>query len=175
MRCLYCNSEESKVIDSRSIDEPNSIRRRRECLGCGRRFTTYESIENIPILVIKRNGERQTFRPEKIKEGIVKACEKRPISMHQIEQMVSRIERDIQNSLVNEISTQEIGEKVMHELKEVDQVAYIRFASVYKKFEDLTTFYDFLDKLKELKKIDKDDVFDVAEMGLGTKKEEDKE
>ncbi|MBQ7466510.1 MAG: transcriptional repressor NrdR [Clostridia bacterium] len=144
MKCIYCGNEESKVIDSRSAEETNSIRRRRECLGCGRRFTTYETIETTPILVIKNNGERELFNPAKVKNGIIKSCEKRPVSMHQIDQLVAEIEKKVQNSLDEEISSKKIGEYVMEGLKTLDEVAYVRFASVYKKFSDISTFFEFI-------------------------------
>lgn len=142
MKCIFCGNEESKVIDSRSTE--NSIRRRRECLGCGRRFTTYETIESTPVLVIKSNGERETFNPQKIKVGVIKACEKRPVSMEQIEALVSDIEKKVYNIGEGEISSKTIGEYVMEGLKNLDDVAYVRFASVYKKFQDIDTFYDFI-------------------------------
>ena len=144
MKCLYCGCEESKVIDSRSADENNSIRRRRECLGCGRRFTTYETIETVPLLVVKSNGERQAFDAGKIRAGIIKACEKRPVSISQIDAVVDRIEKQISGSLDREIGSKRIGELVMQELKVLDEVAYVRFASVYKKFKDVSTFMEFI-------------------------------
>ena len=144
MKCLYCGCEESKVIDSRSADENNSIRRRRECLGCGRRFTTYETIETVPILVVKSSGERQAFDVGKIRAGIIKACEKRPVSISQIDAVVDRIEKQISGSLDREIESKKIGELVMQELKVLDEVAYVRFASVYKKFKDVSTFMEFI-------------------------------
>lgn len=147
MKCLFCGCEESKVLDSRSVDETNAIRRRRECLGCGKRFTTYEMVETAPILVVKKNGDRQAFRVDKIKSGIIKACEKRPVSINQIDEVVERIEKRVQNSLEREIQSTKIGEYVMQELKELDPVAYVRFASVYKQFEDISTFYEFVEKL----------------------------
>ncbi len=147
MKCLFCGCEESKVLDSRSVDETNAIRRRRECLGCGKRFTTYEMVETSPILVVKKNGDRQAFRVDKIKSGIIKACEKRPVSINQIDEVVARIEKRVQNSLEREIQSTKIGEYVMQELKELDPVAYVRFASVYKQFEDISTFYEFVEKL----------------------------
>ena len=144
MKCIYCGNEESKVIDSRSADETNSIRRRRECLGCGKRFTTYETVETTPILLIKSNGDREAFNPSKIKSGIIKSCEKRPVSMHDIDNLVSEIEKKVYNSLDEEISSKKIGEYVMEGLRELDEVAYVRFASVYKKFQDISTFFDFI-------------------------------
>ena len=133
MKCIYCGYSESKVLDSRPTDEGNSIRRRRECLNCGKRFTTYEMIEMSPILVVKNDGTRQQFDASKIKRGIIKSCEKRPVAMHDIDNLVTVIEKQISNSLVQEISSQKIGEMVMKQLKELDQIAYIRFASVYRQ------------------------------------------
>ncbi|MGN1259214.1 MAG: transcriptional regulator NrdR [Christensenellales bacterium] len=147
MRCIYCGCENSKVIDSRALDETNSIRRRRECENCGKRFTTYESVETTPVLVVKRNGERQPFYIAKVKNGIIKACEKRPVSIVQIDEMVSNIEKKVQGRIEKEINSSEIGELVMNELEKVDKVAYVRFASVYKQFEDLAKFKEFIQKL----------------------------
>lgn len=147
MRCIYCGHEDSKVIDSRSTDELNSIRRRRECLKCGKRFTTYETVENTPMLVIKSDKSRQQFDPQKIKRGIIKACEKRPVTMTQIDEVVADIEKQVYNSLDQEISTKAIGEMVMDKLKALDEVAYVRFASVYRKFKDITTFITFLNEI----------------------------
>ena len=139
MQCPYCNYNESKVIDSRHTD-PKSIRRRRECESCKKRFTTYEKIEINPIMVIKKDNSRETFEGEKIKYGILKACEKRPVSMEQIEDIVSYIENKINRYYVSEIETEEIGEMVMDKLKDIDEVAYVRFASVYRQFKDINTF-----------------------------------
>ncbi len=147
MRCIFCGFEDSKVIDSRSTDELNSIRRRRECLKCGKRFTTYETVESTPILVIKNDGSRQPFDPQKIKRGIIKACEKRPITMSQIDEAVLDIEKQVTNSLDQEIGSQKIGELVMDKLKSMDEIAYVRFAAVYRKFKDITTFIDFLNSV----------------------------
>ncbi len=147
MRCIYCGSEESKVLDSRSTDETNSIRRRRECLNCGRRYTTYETVETTPILVIKNDGSRQPFDPSKIKSGLIKACEKRPVSMSQIENVVTNIEKNVQNQLLQEIKSSELGEMVMDELKKLDEVAYVRFASVYRQFKDITSFKKLLEDM----------------------------
>lgn len=150
MKCGYCGFPESKVIDSRSTDEGTSIRRRRECLKCGRRFTTYEVVEQTPILVIKNDGVRQLFDSAKIKTGIIKACEKRPVPLEEIDKVVSDIEKEITNSLEQEITTRKIGEMVMLRLKELDQVAYIRFASVYRQFRDITTFVDFINEFERI-------------------------
>lgn len=144
MKCIYCGCEESKVLDSRSCDENNSIRRRRECLSCGKRFTTYETIETTHVLVIKSDNSRQEFNPEKLKRGIIRACEKRPVSMSQIDTMVNDIEKEIYNSLDQEIQSTKIGEMVMDKLKAIDEVSYIRFASVYRKFADFAHFIDFI-------------------------------
>jgi len=147
MKCIYCGCEESKVLDSRSSDENNAIRRRRECLNCGRRFTTYESIEITPILVVKNDGSRQSFDINKIKNGLIKACEKRPISLSQIEKMAGDIEKNIQNNFSQEIPSAKIGELVMDELKNVDEIAYVRFASVYRQFKDIESFKKLIDEL----------------------------
>ena len=147
MKCIYCQCEESKVLDSRSTDETNSIRRRRECLGCGKRFTTYETIETVPILVIKKDGSRQPFNIEKVKSGMIKACEKRPVSMAQIDTMASEIEKQIQNSLRQEIPSQQIGEMIMEKLKPVDEIAYVRFASVYLQFKYVTNFIKLITEM----------------------------
>lgn len=149
MKCIYCGCEDSKVLDSRAVDENNAIKRRRECNSCFKRFTTYETIEVSPILVIKRSGERQAFLSSKIKTGIIKSCEKRPVSMEQIEKMVASIEQTVQNYPKKEISSSELGEMVMAELEKVDKVAYIRFASVYKQFEDVSRFKEFVQKLTD--------------------------
>ena len=151
MKCCYCGHEDSKVTDSRYIEDQNAIRRRRECLECGKRFTTYEVIESTPILVIKKNGDREPFRLEKIKNGLIKSCEKRPISIEEIEKIADKIEKQILATDQREIETKKIGEFVMDALKEVDQVAYVRFASVYKQFEDFSTFQEFVQKLSHNK------------------------
>ena len=152
MKCIYCGCEESKVIDSRASEDSNAIRRRRECSECGRRFTTYETVETTPVLVIKKNGERQPFNSFKIKSGIIKACEKRPVSMHDIDKLVSDIEKKVYNSLDEEISTIKIGEYVMEGLKGLDEVSYVRFASVYKQFKDISTFFEFINDFEEILK-----------------------
>ncbi len=147
MKCMYCGCTDSKVIDSRSADEGSSIRRRRECNQCGRRFTTYETIETTQILVVKNGGNRQAFNPAKLKNGIIRACEKRPVSMVKIDQIVEDIQKQIYNSLEQEITSKQIGEMVMERLKEVDEVAYIRFASVYRQFKDISTFMKEIESL----------------------------
>lgn len=147
MRCPYCNFPESKVIDSRPTDESNSIRRRRECLSCGKRFTTYETVESVPLVVVKKDGSRQAFDRNKILNGLVKACEKRPASMEVLEKTVSEIEQKLLNSMDREVPSERVGELVMDALKEVDQVAYVRFASVYRQFKDIDSFMAELNKL----------------------------
>ena len=141
---MFCGCADSRVIDSRATDEGNSIRRRRECLHCFKRFTTYEIVENTPILVVKADGTRQPFDASKIKHGILRACEKRPVPVAKIEALVTDIEKQIYNSLEQEIPTARIGEMVMRGLKDLDEVAYIRFASVYRKFKDVSTFTAFI-------------------------------
>ena len=147
MKCVYCGSEESKVLDSRSTDETNAIRRRRECLGCGKRFTTYETIEMTPILVVKTDGSRQAFDINKVKNGMIKACEKRPVSMSQIEEVAANIEKTLQNNFSQEVPSSELGEMVMEALKKLDEVAYVRFASVYRQFKDIDSFKKLLEEL----------------------------
>lgn len=147
MKCPFCAYEESKVIDSRPTDEGERIRRRRECLQCARRFTTYEIIESLPIIVIKKDKTRQSFSREKLLNGMVRACEKRPVSLDTIERAIDDIEAEIQNTLDREVSSEKIGELVMDKLKAIDEVAYVRFASVYRQFRDINTFMDELNKL----------------------------
>lgn len=148
---MYCGCEDSKVIDSRSTDDGRSIRRRRECVNCGKRFTTFETIEIAPILIVKRDGTRQQYDRNKLKSGILRSCEKRPISMAQIDDIVSRIEKNLYNSLEEEVTSKKIGELVMEELKQIDDVAYIRFAAVYRQFKDSQTFFDEMKKMFETK------------------------
>ncbi len=150
MKCVYCGYTESKVIDSRATDDFTKIRRRRECLSCGRRFTTYEVIEMTPILVVKNDGTRQPFDRAKIEAGVIKACEKRPVSASDIENLVSSVEKQIVNMMEQEIQSAKIGELVMAKLKELDEVAYIRFASVYRQFRDLTTFTQFINEFEKM-------------------------
>ena len=147
MKCPFCGYTESKVIDSRPAEEGATIRRRRECLACQRRFTTYEIIERLPLVVIKRDGSRQSFDKMKLINGMVRACEKRPVALSQLEQIADEIEQDLQSRLEREISTVEIGEMVMARLKDVDEVAYVLFASVYRSFKDINTFMEELTKL----------------------------
>lgn len=147
MKCPYCGYSESKVIDSRPSDEGASIRRRRECLSCSKRFTTYETVESLPMVVVKKDGSRQSFDRRKVLGGMLRACEKRPVALAELEKIAAEIEQDLQNSMEREISTVAIGEKVMDRLRTVDQVAYVRFASVYRQFKDLDTFMEELSKL----------------------------
>ena len=147
MRCPFCGYSESKVIDSRPADEGSSIRRRRECLSCSKRFTTYETVESLPMVVVKKDGSRQSFDRRKVLGGMIRACEKRPVPLAELEKIASEIEQDLQNSMEREISTADIGEKVMDRLRNVDQVAYVRFASVYRQFKDIDTFMAELTKL----------------------------
>ena len=147
MRCPYCGFRESKVVDSRPADEGSSIRRRRECLSCEKRFTTYETVESLPMVVIKKDGSRQSFDRQKVLRGMIRACEKRPVSLAELERIADEIEQELQNSMEREIRTADIGEKVMERLRSVDQVAYVRFASVYRQFKDIDTFMAELNKL----------------------------
>ena len=155
MRCLYCNCTESKVIDSRSADDDRTIRRRRECIGCGRRFTTYETIEVSPILVVKSDGNRQAFDKGKIKAGVIKACEKRPVPLEKIDELVEDITKKVYNSMEQEISSKAIGEMVMEGLKKIDEVAYVRYASVYRSFKDISSFMSELQRMMEIKQEEK--------------------
>ena len=147
MKCPYCGHPESKVIDSRPADENASIRRRRECLSCAKRFTTYETVESLPMVVIKKDGSRQSFDRQKVLRGMIRACEKRPVALAELERIADEIEQELQNSMEREIRTEAIGEKVMERLRRVDQVAYVRFASVYRQFKDIDTFMAELNKL----------------------------
>ena len=149
MKCPYCNYFESKVVDSRPTDEGGSIRRRRECLSCQKRFTTYETIEQMPLFVVKKDGSRQVFDRNKILNGLFRACEKRRVPLPRLESVVTEVEQHIQNSADREISTGEIGEIIMKHLKEIDQVAYIRFVSVYRSFEDTASFLAELNSLHD--------------------------
>ncbi len=154
MKCPFCGSLDSKVVDSRLSEDGTSIRRRRECAECGKRYTTYEKIESTPILVIKSNGNRQIFDISKIKNGIIKACEKRPVSMAKIDKMVADIEKQVNNTLAQEISSKKIGEMVMEGLKELDEVAYVRFASVHRQFKDINTLMEEIKKLMASDKLE---------------------
>ncbi len=149
MKCPFCSFEESKVIDSRPTDDGQRIRRRRECLQCTKRFTTYETIESLPIIVIKKDKSRESFNRDKLMTGLLRACEKRPVSIDTLDNMIDEIETIIQNSLDREVSSEKIGELVMEKLKEIDEVAYVRFASVYRQFKDINTFMTELSKLLE--------------------------
>ena len=157
MKCMYCGCMESKVIDSRSTDEGRTIRRRRECIECGRRFTTYETIETTPVLVVKNGGSRQAFDPNKIKNGIIKACEKRPVSMYKIDKLVDDIKKQVYNSLEQEITSKQIGEMVMDGLKDIEEVAYVRYASVYRQFTDISSFMNELETLMQENKMKREE------------------
>lgn len=152
MKCPYCGYEESKVIDSRPTDEGERIRRRRECLNCQKRFTTYEVIESLPIIVVKKDKSREQFDRNKLVNSMLRACEKRTVSVEAVEEAVDSIEASLQNTLDREVSSMQIGELAMEQLKQLDQVAYVRFASVYRQFRDINTFMDELNKLLSDKK-----------------------
>lgn len=147
MKCPYCGFNESKVIDSRPADENSSIRRRRECLSCTRRFTTYETVESLPVMVVKRDGSRQSFDRGKVLGGMIRACEKRPVPMATLEKVTAEIEQELQSSMEREVSSEIIGERVVEQLRSIDQVAYVRFASVYRQFKDIDSFMEELTKL----------------------------
>ena len=151
MKCPYCGYQERKVVDSRHSEDGTSIRRRRECLSCQKRFTTYETVESLPIVVVKKDNSRQAFDRNKILNGMVRACEKRPVSMADLEAATTEIEQIIQNSLEREVSTGKIGELVMERLKPLDEVSYVRFASFYRQFKDINTFMQELNKILEEK------------------------
>lgn len=148
MRCVFCGHDDSKVLDSRPVEEGRSIRRRRECLECGKRFTTYERVEELPLVVVKSDNRRELFDAGKILNGMVKACDKRPIPLSVLESIVNDIERELTNSLEREVTSKHIGELVMERLRSIDEVAYVRFASVYRNFEDVSTFIDEIRKLQ---------------------------
>ena len=147
MKCPFCGYADSKVIDSRPTEESSSIRRRRECLACKKRFTTYETVESLPMVVVKKDGSRQSFDRRKVLGGMIRACEKRPVALAELEKIADEIEQELQNGMDREISTAQIGELVMNRLKKVDEVAYVRFASVYRQFKDIDTFMSELTKL----------------------------
>ena len=147
MKCPFCSSENTRVIDSRPADDNNSIRRRRLCDDCGKRFTTYETVESLPMVVVKKDGSRQSFDRSKVLGGMIRACEKRPVPLAELEKIAAEIDQDLQNSMEREVSTEKIGERVMERLRDVDQVAYVRFASVYRQFKDIDTFMEELNKL----------------------------
>jgi transcriptional repressor NrdR len=150
LKCPFCSGEESKVVDSRSTEDNVAIRRRRECLSCSRRYTTYEKVEEIPIFVVKRDFTRELFNRDKIMGGIMRACEKRPVTRANIEGIVENIEKSLNNNMISEVSTETIGEMILEKLKNVDEVAYVRFASVYRKFDDINSF------MEEIKRLIKD-------------------
>ncbi|MBQ3076415.1 MAG: transcriptional repressor NrdR [Clostridia bacterium] len=152
MKCCFCGHPESRVIDSRPIDEGASIRRRRECASCGRRFTTYETIETVSVMVVKKDRSREAFDREKLLKGLLRACEKRPVPVKRLEAVVDEVEATVQNMLEREVTSQAIGEMVMDRLKEIDDVAYIRFASVYRQFRDIDSFNEEINKLRSEKK-----------------------
>ena len=147
MKCPYCGQVESKVVDSRPADDGESIRRRRECLSCGKRFTTYETVETLPLIVIKKDGSRQSFEKDKVLKGIIHACAQRPVPMETMIRIADEVEQELQNSMNREISATRIGELVMDKLKTVDEVSYVRFASVYRQFKDIDSFMEELNKL----------------------------
>lgn len=149
MRCLYCGHMESKVVDSRSAEDGTAIRRRRECLNCGKRFTTYEKIESVPIVVIKKDGSRQQYDRDKLQRGIMNACASRPVSLDMVDGILDEVEASIRNSLEREVSSVKIGEMVMERLRLIDEVSYVRFASVYKQFKDIETFRKELEELSK--------------------------
>ncbi len=152
MRCPFCKKADSRVIDSRSAEDGNTIRRRRECTGCGKRFTTYEVVEKIPLMVIKNDGHRQVFDRNKLLNGLIRSCDKLDISMEELTSMVDDIERELRNTMEQEVTAKSIGELVMEKLKALDEVAYIRFASVYRKFTDISSFQNELEGLIKEKK-----------------------
>jgi transcriptional repressor NrdR len=147
MKCPFCLYDESKVVDSRPTEEGQAIRRRRECIKCSKRFTTYEKIEEIPLIVVKKGGYSQSYDRNKLLNGIIKSCEKRPVSINDIERIVDDIEKNLSNSLEREVTSVELGEMVMNKLKDIDEVSYVRFASVYRQFKDVNSFMDELKKL----------------------------
>lgn len=149
MKCPFCGQQDSKVVDSRPAEDGESIRRRRECLGCGKRFTTYETVETLPLIVVKKDGSRQSFDRDKVLKGIIHACAQRPVDMDTMMRITEEVEQEASNSMNREISAQRIGELVMEKLKKVDEVSYVRFASVYRQFKDVDSFMDELKKLME--------------------------
>ncbi len=151
MRCPFCGYVDSKVLDSRPAEDGNAIRRRRECTECGRRFTTYEKVDEIPLIVVKKDGRREVYDRNKVLGGIIKACEKRPIPMRRMEDMVDDIEKELRNKMDIEVNSEDIGEKVMEKLRDLDEVAYVRFASVYRQFKDVNSFIEELEKLLKKK------------------------
>ena len=150
MKCIYCGSMDSKVVDSRQNEDGTSIRRRRECVVCGKRFTTYETVESTPVMVIKKDGSRQQFDRDKLMRGIVKACEKRPVTTAQMDSLLADMEQKLYGRLENEVSSETIGEMVLERLVHIDEVAYIRFASVYRDFQDVHSFMEELMRMKHI-------------------------
>lgn len=148
MKCPFCSFEESKVVDSRATDDNTTIRRRRECLSCGKRYTTYEKIEDIPVQVVKKDNTRESFNKDKIVNGLIVACQKRPISRKQIQKIADEIEKEISNKMLSEVQSEHIGEMVMKKLKVIDEISYVRFASVYRQFKDIDTFLEEIENLK---------------------------
>lgn len=151
MKCMYCGCLDSKVVDSRLNEDGTSIRRRRECVNCGKRFTTYETVEYTPVMVVKKSGNRQAFDVNKIRAGVMKACEKRPVSMYDVDRVINNVQKQVYNSLEQEITSAEIGDMVMEELKSLDEVAYVRFASVHRQFKDINTLLNEIESLVQLK------------------------
>ena len=151
MKCMYCGCLDSKVVDSRLNEDGTSIRRRRECVNCGKRFTTYETVECTPVMVVKKSGNRQAFDVNKIRAGVMKACEKRPVSMYDVDRVINNVQKQVYNSLEQEITSAEIGDMVMEELKSLDEVAYVRFASVHRQFKDINTLLNEIESLVQLK------------------------
>ena len=149
MRCIYCSSTDNKVVDSRSNESGSSIRRRRECLKCSKRFTSYESVELIPLLVIKKDGTRESFNGQKIRNGLIKACEKRPVSIDQINKLIDNVEKSLTSNLDQEVPSTRIGDLVMDELRRLDEIAYVRYAAVYREFKDIPAFLDFVKKMQK--------------------------
>ncbi len=152
LKCHYCGVADSRVLDSRPAEDGNSIRRRRECSGCSRRFTTYERVDEVPLMVVKKDGRREPFDRKKLLQGLSKACQKRPVSMERLETAVNTIERELRNTADTEISAQEVGENVMEHLRRIDEVAYVRFASVYREFHDVCSFLGEIEKLMNANK-----------------------
>ncbi len=147
MKCMFCGCMNSRVIDSRPNEDGSAIRRRRECEGCGRRFTTYERIDLVPMMVVKKDGRREPFDPDKLRSGVVKACEKRPIPMQKLDELVADIQTRVESDYDREVTSAQLGDMVMDRLKEIDEVAYVRFAAVYRHFKDIQTFMEELSKL----------------------------
>ncbi|MCL2755916.1 MAG: transcriptional regulator NrdR [Firmicutes bacterium] len=149
MKCVFCSSGDNKVVDSRINEQGNSIRRRRECLKCGKRFTSYETVELVPVLIVKRDGSRESFNPQKIKRGVIKACEKRPVTMEQIDKIIEAVEKKLSSVLDQEVTSAQIGDMIMAELKKIDEISYVRFAAVYRQFKDISTFLAFMKTLED--------------------------